>query len=1306
MNLFRNLKLASKFLLGFSVILAFLIAVVIFSYNGLNEINEDFRHYRKIAEEAYEAGELQMHLQDSRLSFKNFIQHGDISYSQEFYSNLNTMQEHVITLQSIMDDIERKTSISKIVDHAAEYKQNFESVVLYKERRDSLAEKLTQLGDSIEQNITSIIYSSFESGSNSVSYYGADMRKHFLLARLHAAKYLEKSKSESVDSFKAEFGNLNAKSDLLAGRIGENDKEAYETLIKDIQEYYGCFQEIVATVEERNAVINKMDSLGPQIAKLAEGIQESVAVEQEEYAPRVKNSIDFATIIMLLLSVMAVILSAFVAFGMLRIIVSPIRVVTDTFRDISEGETNLKARLKINSNDELGDMAKFFNRFMEKLQLIITQNKEQSWLKAGQAEINELMKGEQDISPLSIAVISFITKYLDSSIGAFYVRHEDESYRLLSEYGFSKRKNLSNEYRWGEGLIGQAVVKKQMITISNVSEDYIRISSGVGEVSPKNIVVIPCIHDGEVKCVMELGSFNDFSDIQLEFLKIISESVAVSFAAAEARAKMKELLEKTINQSEELQVQQEELRQSNEELEEQAKLLRESQEQLQSQQEELRVINEELKERSKSLEIQRNDAKRRNDHLLKAQKDIEEKARALEAANRYKSEFLANMSHELRTPLNSIIVLSQLLASKKDNEPLTEKQREFARTINTSGTDLLKLINDILDLSKIEAGKMAVSLDNVNVSELAENVEKVFREVAKNKGLEFSIEISNDVPKTIITDSQRLQQIINNLLSNAIKFTESGRITFKIGRPGIEQAQSAGLSEGSISISVSDTGIGIERSKMDMIFEAFMQSDGTTSRKYGGTGLGLSISRELAKLLGGSIIAESNHGIGSTFSLVIPERYSSAFITELTETDKEAAVSLDEAKEAGEADTLNNTVEGAIEPSAKDEAKKILIIEDDSVFANILAEIASEKGFISIVSDTGEKGIAQAIINRPDAILLDIGLPDMNGWEVIDRLEEDAAAADIPVHVISGREEALKNNHHNIFEYVRKPVNVEKLEELLNNIKTSAKIKKLLIVDNDGSETSRIKSQLNEPNIVISSASSGFEALRLTEYERFDIMIMELRLTDMSGFELLEKMSGEVKNRLMIIVYTDSELSEDEAVQLQKYTESIIIKGEMSLNRLVAEVNLFLHDIKANKKSYRQKQIKASLETEDSLKGRRILIVDDDMRNVFALTSVLEEKGMKVLVGRNGREGLDKLNQNPDIDMVIMDIMMPEMDGYTAMKEIRKNAKLQRLPIIALTAKAMKEDRQKCIEAGANDYLTKPIDVDKLLSLLRVWLYK
>lgn len=1019
-------------------------------------------------------------------------------------------------------------------------------------------------------------------------------------------------------------------------------------------------------------------------------------------------------VIMLTGGALATIAAIIIASLSIRMIVNPVKVVTNTFREIAEGEVNLEARLMSNSEDEIGKMARYFNIFMTKLKELISENRNQSWLTTGRAELNEEMRGVREINTLSSRIITYICRYLNMQIGIFYVKTDSNTFKVFGSYSYNSSEGSPDEFNIGEGLVGQAALEDKIVLVQDVPADYMKIISGLGEAVPKNILIAPCMYHEEIECIIELGSFNQFTDVQLKFIEQVSENIATSINLTKAQTKMEVLLNKTLVQAEELQVQQEELRQNNEELEEQAKILKQSEMNLQTQQEELRVSNEELEEQTKKLEQQKRDISENNKLLRKANHEIEGKAKELEIANKYKSEFLANMSHELRTPLNSIIVLSQLLENKKANEPLTEKQLEYSKTIHSSGKNLLRLIDDILDLSKVESGKIDINFDQVNLAELAENTKSLFTPIILQKNIDFNIEIEDGLPEKIISDEQRLQQIINNLLSNAFKFTETGYVKMNICIPKEEDIKNYKIEENVnklISIEIIDTGIGIPADKQTLIFEAFKQVDGTISRKYGGTGLGLSISRELARLLGGNIYLKSEEGKGSKFTLVFLDNDNMEQVKlnkeEYSGIDKNYRDNLEE-KIILEND-INEFTKDEHDESKKEDEKLLLIIEDDEQFSTLLSELAYKKNYKVLIEKNSDEAIKLAEKYNPYAILLDSGLSDNSGLRVVDKLQNLEYTKNIPIHIISWKED--KNSYDkmkNLVWHIKKPYNLEELYNLFDKIETSLSndSKKLLIVDEDKSQSNMIYNNLNERGFKITTLESGLDAYKLLKDEQFDCMILDLNLKDMNGIDLVNKLKEENLVNFPILIYTEGNITQEEEDKLNKYTESIIIKGNNSIDRLLDEVSLFFHSVDSNIDNKNFKNIKFSEEKENLLNNKNILIVDDDMRNVFSLTSALEEKGMNVVVGRNGSEGIKKLYEKNNIDLILMDVMMPEMDGYTAMKEIRKEKQFDNIPIIAITAKSMKEDRQKCIEAGSNDYLTKPVDINKLISLLKVWLYK
>ena len=942
------------------------------------------------------------------------------------------------------------------------------------------------------------------------------------------------------------------------------------------------------------------------------------------------------------------------------------------------------------------------------------------WIKTGLTELNYTLRGEKDTVGLAQEVIGYLARYLNAQIGAICLADDEQTLTMVGSYAYSERKGNRNQIRWGEGLIGQAALEKQQILFSHVPADYIKISSQLGEIAPRSILVTPLLYENAVKGVVELGTVHKFTERDMEFLNQACESIAIALHSAQSRLKLRELLQETQRQSQTLQDQQETLQLTNKELEEQAEALKTSEQQLQTQQEELRQTNEELEEQTHALEGQKKELGKKNADLLEARMQVEQKAKDLELSSRYKSEFFANMSHELRTPLNSLLILAKLLYQNKEGN-LTGKQIEFAQTIHTSGLELLELINEVLDLSKVESGKMTLNLEELNMQGLARYVEQHFAHVVAKKGLALKIQVDEDVPASIRTDRQRLEQILKNLLSNAIKFTTEGAIELSIARPSTDAnlSQSGLDPRQSVAIAISDSGPGIPADKQQLIFEAFQQVDGTISRKFGGTGLGLSIVREFAQLLGGEIRLKSEPGVGSTFTVYLPETHHDDGQTSQEKKHRQRPVpSSANNVDAPSADLveLHPPPSGGVESIRDDRHEKLfpadrflLIIEDDPKFAKILFDLARERGFKALLAGDGAAGLQLAYQYTPDAIILDVQLPGIDGWTVMQKLRESVETRHIPVHFVSGMEQTIDVWKLGALGFLSKPATLVQLQEVFLKLERaiSTSMKRLLVVEDDETACFTMQELLGGDDVEITMVATGEEAYQLLQEQTFDCMVLDLGLGDVSGFDLLERLHERTEAlQLPIIIHTGKDLTKEEEARLHNYAESIVIKGSKAQERLLDEVALFLHRVESELPEEQRQKLRILHEKEMVLDGKRILMVDDDMRNIFALSSVLEEKGLDVIIAENGREALEALNRHADIALVLMDIMMPEMDGYTAMQEIRNlTSEMRNVPIIALTAKAMKGDRKRCIDAGANDYLTKPVDTDKLLSLLRVWLY-
>jgi PAS domain S-box-containing protein len=907
---------------------------------------------------------------------------------------------------------------------------------------------------------------------------------------------------------------------------------------------------------------------------------------------------------------------------------------------------------------------------------------QQGEIKSGQAELAEVMRGDLQADALCRNVITYLCKRLDAQTGLFYLADEDRTLRLTASYAHKRRKHLATEYRPGEGLVGQAALEKQAIVLTEVPQDYIAIESGLGEARPRNIYVKPILHDGDVKAVIELGTLRQFNGAQSQFLDLVGDSIAVAIESGQSRTRLARSLEESQQLSEELQAQQEELRTTNEELEEQTRRLKDSEERLRTQQEELQVTNEELEEKNELLQRQKRDVEH-------ARREISDKAEELAMASKYKSEFLANMSHELRTPLNSLLLLARSLAENKGGN-LTPEQVESAGVIYDSGNDLLSLINDILDLSKIEAGRMSLRLDRVLVSRLAATLRSGFQHVAEDRGLAFTVDVDPGAPDHITSDQQRVEQVIKNLVSNAIKFTDRGAVKVRFDRPPDDVNKKAAL-----RVVVEDTGIGIAPEQQKLIFEAFQQADGGTTRRYGGTGLGLSIARELVGILGGEIRLESAPGAGSTFTLLFPE---------------EAPGGRPAAAEPARAPIATPGPPSVIEDDREqleEGDRAVLLVEDDPRFAAILARQCRERGLKVLAAGTGEAGLDLARRFKPRGVLLDLKLPGMDGWRVLELLKEDPDTRHIPVHIVSVDEPTARALQKGAVGQLQKPLSPEQIAEALTRLEETASRPRRVLLVEDSEETRRgIVELIGDDGVTVDEAKGGAEALAALRSSRYDCMILDLGLRDIDGEELLRRIEDDAEIEAPpVIVYTARDLSWEEDLDLRSHSDSIIVKGVRSDERLLDEVSLFLHRVVAEMPERKRQLITSLHDTNALFRDKTALLVDDDMRTLFALTKILADRGMRVLKAENGEKALGVLERER-VDVVLMDIMMPILDGFETMKRIRSRERLRKLPIIALTAKAMKGDQKRCMEAGASDYLPKPVDQDRLLSMLRVWLYR
>ncbi len=964
-----------------------------------------------------------------------------------------------------------------------------------------------------------------------------------------------------------------------------------------------------------------------------------------------------------------------------------VRAIAEVATAVTKGD--LTRSIQVEARGEVAELKDNINTMIDNLRGTTDRNQEQDWLKTNLAKFTRMLQGQRDLVTVGKLLLSELAPLVNAQQGAVYqmlseVADSAPALSLLAGYAIGDDQSTRIEV--GKGLVGQCALDKQSILLTKVPSKYTRVHSSLGSARPKNIVVLPVLFEGETKAVIELSSIQPFTATHLTFLEQLTQSIGVVLNTIEATMRTENLLQ----QSQELTIE------------------------LQTRQTELQQTNEQLALKAQQLAEQNVEVERKNREVEQARRALEEKAAELALTSKYKSEFLANMSHELRTPLNSILILGQQLAENPTGN-LALKQVDFAKNIHSAGTDLLTLINDILDLSKIESGTVTVEAEDITFKALRDSVVRTFHHMAESKSLAFQVEIDNTLPPTFTSDPKRLQQILKNLLSNAFKFTSQGQVKIRV------QQVTAGWSADhpilrfvptAVAIEVSDTGIGIASEKQRLIFEAFQQADAGTSRKYGGTGLGLAISRELATLLGGEIRLVSVPGQGSTFTLYLPLTYtgpartvtapagghipggtvrSQPAVLPVLAVAKAEEVVLDDRDDVAQGDNV------------------LLIVDDDPHYARVLLGLARDKGFRGIVANRGQLALSLARQYLPTAITLDVFLPDMLGWTVLNNLKLDPATRHIPVQMLSVEEERQHGLSHGAFSYLVKPGTTEDLESALDRIKSYVvpHKKRLLIVEDNEIERQSIVDLLLHDDIEVAAVGTGAEALAVLHEQAVECCVIDLKLPDMTGFELLERMRSDQGLRdTPVVVFTGKDLSEAEETRLRSVAKSVVLKDVQSPERLFDETALFLHRVVADLPEPKRLMLERLHGSNDVLRGRSVLVVDDDARNIYALTSVLENQDMQVLTATNGRQAIELIERTPDLRVVLMDIMMPEMDGYETMREIRKNPMYRTLPILALTAKAMKGDREKCLKAGASDYIAKPVNTDQLLSLLRVWLYR
>jgi len=960
-----------------------------------------------------------------------------------------------------------------------------------------------------------------------------------------------------------------------------------------------------------------------------------------------------------------------------------VRAIAEVATAVTKGD--LTRSIQVEASGEVAELKDNINTMIDNLRLTTDRNTEQDWLKTNLARFTGMLQGQRDLTSVGRMLLSELAPLVGAQQGVLYQMQSEESSELVLLSAFADNGKDGHPVHVGlsEGLIGQCAAEKRRMLITDMPGYAVPIRSGLFQAVPRNIIVLPVLFEDRVKAVIELASLSSFTASHLAFLEQLTASIGIVLNSIEATMQTEGLLK----QSQQLAIE------------------------LQTQQKELQQTNEQLAQKAQQLSEQNVEVERKNQEIEQARRALEEKAKELALTSKYKSEFLANMSHELRTPLNSILVLGQQLSDNPDGN-LTHKQVEFSRTIHGAGTDLLNLITDILDLSKIESGTVSVEAEEVFFTSLLDMVARPFRHEAENRRVDFEVHTDPRLTRSLVTDSKRLQQVLKNLLSNAFKFTEQGSVSLSVSVADKGWSGSHPVLDGAASViafEVADTGIGIPAEKQRIIFEAFQQADAGTSRKYGGTGLGLAISRELASLLGGEIQLRSTPGEGSTFTLYLPQTYvGPASGVGVPEKKTLPPASSGQTSSGFVSERLVEHIPDDRENLQPDDAV-LLIVEDDPHYARVLRDLSHDSGFKVLMAGRGSEALALAREFHPTAVSLDVFLPDMLGWTVLNHLKQDPSTRHIPVQMLTLDEDRHHGLSRGAFSFVTKPTTSEELGTVLTRIKAYSmpRRKRLLIVEDNPAEQLSIRELLGHDDIDVSSVTTGAEALSRIEEESFDCIVLDLRLPDMSGFDVLERLRDMPSlSDLPVVVFTGKELSPEEDARLHVLARSVVVKGVESPERLLDETALFLHRVVADLPVAKQNMLERLHRSDDALVGKKVLVVDDDVRNIFALSSVLERRGMSVLSAGTGNEAISILESTPDLAIVLMDIMMPEMEGYETMQVIRQNPSFRRLPIIALTAKAMKWDREKCLEVGASEYLAKPVNTEQLLSALRMWLHR
>lgn len=1292
-RLFENLKIRAKLLVGFAAVLVILLAISVSAVWSFSSTRTEVESYSQRVRVVAIARQLDRDVLDLRRFAREFGLAGQEDDAVKVKKISESISKQIATALSEIRDPGRRQRLQDLSRRFDLYMDNFDRIHKQgDEQRKLIREVLDPSGEQFHQDVVKLGEMAAKAGNANLAALAMSALEHGQLARLYANMMLGRRDAAFGSKAEAEFQVL---ATLLNGADGVAKGDAPQALLADIKTlvttYRTAFDQLsILSRSNLDLIDNVNANIASIFAEDAAYIRDSGIEDERQIESDVHALIAWAGNFIGVLALAGLGLGGLLAWRIGEAISRPVAGMTSAMVDLATGKLEVVVPGR-DRHDEIGAMALAMQTFKEAAQKLASQ----SWVKSNIADLATAIQSTDSTRDFARAAIATLMPLLGGGAGVVYLwNDETQTLDLQGSWGFKKRRHLSTSFRLGEGVVGEAALERSTIILTEVPDDYVRITSGTGEATPRCILAAPVLVRDRVLGVIEIASFLPFTADHQALIEEAVPVIALNLEIQDRNHRTRVLLEQTQQQAEELRVSEEELKAqsdqlqlSNEELraksqvlEDQAEELRASEEELKVQREELQAANEELSQKTDALESQAVG-------LEAARSEANNRALERDTASRYKSEFLANMSHELRTPLNSLLILARSLAENEEGN-LSADQVDSAQIISESGTHLLRLINDILDISKVEAGKMVVDTSEMALADFAQSLSRRFVRLAETKHLTLTVTVDERLPATVRTDTGKLDQIINNLVGNALKFTESGGVSVALRRSAADE----------LAIEVADTGIGIPPGKLDSIFVAFEQVDGSSSRSFGGTGLGLTISRKLAQFLGGDIAVASTLGRGSTFTLTLPmevrQAEHAASLPPVAPEPLSAPVPVSSVAVAQRCDDDRDDL------SPQDET--ILIVEDDVAFARIVRDSARKQGFKCLVAQDGVTGIGLARRYRPTGIILDVGLPGMNGWTVMETLKKHPETRHIPVHFMSATDASRRGLEMGAVGYFTKPVTKEQISQAFDRIHHFAApgTRRLLLVEDDAGTRKAVITLLAAEHLDIVEATNAEDALiRLRDDGPFDCMILDLGLPGMDGQSLLRRCADEHLIVPPVVVYSARDLSEADTMALREYTDSVVIKGARSPDRLLDEVTLFLHSVQARLPDAQQRVLRG-LQKNDAADGPVVLVVDDDMRNTFALSKVLRQKGFRVLMAQDGRTALDQLNEAAQVDVVLMDIMMPGMDGYEATREIRKLQRFRTVPIIALTAKAMAGDREKCLEAGADDYVSKPVDMDILLAAI------